>query len=86
MVKGISRQVIVVQSPDTKLFEQAIFILKADAVGQGVTDEMLLKEAKRALHMPLMEGKRRKLYGYGPVWACGGAVITAAVWLLSTLI
>ena len=84
MVKGISRQVIVVQSPDTKLFEQAIFILKTDAVGQGVTDEMLLKEAKRALHMPWMEGKYRKRYG-GPIWACGGAAMTAVVWLLSTL-
>ena len=27
MVKGISRQVILVHSPDPKLFEQAIFIL-----------------------------------------------------------
>lgn len=85
MVKGISRQVIVVQSPDPKLFEQAIFILRNEAVGQGVTDEMLLKEAKRALRMPIMEGKRRKYYGYGPVWACGGAMITGFVWLLSAL-
>ena len=86
MVKGVSRQVIVVQSPDPKLFEQAIFILKDEAVGQGVTDEMLLKEAKRALHMPAMDSRRRRLYGYGPVWACGGAIITAFVWLLSTMI
>lgn len=35
MVKGISRQVIVVHSPDPKLFEQAIFILKDNAVGRG---------------------------------------------------
>lgn len=35
MVKGISRQVIVVHSPDPKLFEQAIFILKDNAVGEG---------------------------------------------------
>jgi len=41
MVKGISRQVIVVHAPDQKLFEQAIFILKDDAVGAGVTDEAL---------------------------------------------
>ena len=33
MVKGISRQVIVVQSPEPKIFEQAIFILKEDALG-----------------------------------------------------
>ena len=31
MVKGISRQVIVVHAPDPKLFEQAIFILKDTA-------------------------------------------------------
>ena len=47
MVKGISRQVIFVNSPDTQLFEQAIFILKEDA--GGITDEMLLKEAKRII-------------------------------------
>ena len=42
MVKGISRQVIVVHSPEPKLFEQAIFILKEDALRQeGVTDDLL---------------------------------------------
>ena len=41
MVKGISRQVIVVHSPEPKLFEQAIFILRVDA--REVTDEQLLK-------------------------------------------
>ena len=34
MVKGVSRQVILVQSPGEELFDQAIFILKDDAVGQ----------------------------------------------------
>ena len=50
MVKGISRQVIVVHAPEPKLFEQAIFILKNEAVsGQGITDEALLKEAKTSI-------------------------------------
>lgn len=85
MVKGISRQVIVVHSPDPKLFEQAIFILKDEAVGQqGITDELLLKEAKRVLNTP--ERKRRKLYLYGPAWACGGALVTGLVWLLTLLL
>ena len=44
LVKGISRQVIVVQSPEPKMFEQAIFILNDNAVGEGVTDDALLKE------------------------------------------
>ena len=84
MVKGISRQVIVVQSPGPELFEQAIFILKEDA--QGVTDEQLLKEAKQAVRFPSKEHGRRKLYLYGPVWACAGAIATGVVWLITSLI
>ena len=83
MVKGISKQVIVVQSPDPKLFEQAIFILKEDA--QGITDELLLKEANRAIRGPLADRKKKKPL-HGPVWACGGAVVTGLVWLLTTLL
>ena len=48
MVKGISRQVIVVDAPEPKLFDQAIFILRDD-MGEGITDEALLKEAQRAI-------------------------------------
>ena len=60
MVKGISRQVIVVHSPDPKLFEQAIFILKDNAVGEGITDEALLKEAQKAIHTGDRTKKRRR--------------------------
>lgn len=77
MVKGVSRQVIVVQSPDPKLYEQAIFILREDA--PGVTDDMLLKEALQAVKKP-----KRSLTGF--LWACGGAVCTAIVWLLTVLL
>ncbi len=82
MVKGISRQVIVVQSPDQKLFEQAIFILRDDQ--PSVSDEALLKEAKRLINMS-EKGKRKQHYLPGPVWACSGALVTAAVWLLCTM-
>ena len=59
MVKGISKQVIVVHSPDPKLFEQAIFILKESAVGQeGITDAALLKEANRLIREPSQRHKR----------------------------
>ena len=86
MVKGISRQVIVVHSPEPKLFEQAIFILRDDAVGKGITDEELMKEAQQAIHGPDRSGKRRHLYLYGAVWATGGALLTGLVWLLTVLL
>ena len=85
MVKGISRQVIVVHAPDPKLFEQAIFILKDSAVGQeGITDEALLKEAGRLIRGN--PAKSRRLSAYGPVWACGGALITGLLWLLTVVL
>lgn len=85
MVKGISRQVIVVHSPDRKLFEQAIFILKEDTVGNdGITDEALLKEAQQVIRSPNMGGRKHRLSMYGPVWACGGALATGLAWLITT--
>lgn len=85
MVKGVSRQVIVVQSPGEELFDQAIFILKDEAVGKGITDEELLKQAQQAIRGG-KPGKKRKLWLYGPVWACVGAVITGLVWLATVML
>ncbi len=86
MVKGISRQVIVVHSPDPKLFEQAIFILKDNVIGKdGITDEMLLKEANRLIKQP--QGKpKRNLRLYGPIWALGGALVTGMLWILTVVV
>lgn len=84
MVKGISKQVIVVHAPEEKLFEQAIFILNENAVGQqGVTDEALMKEAKRLIGVSGRKKTSRRLLG--PVWACLGALITGAVWLITAI-
>ena len=79
MVKGNSRQVILVHSPDTHLFEQAIFILKDNT--ENVTDDMLLKEAKRIINSP----KRNRMF-YGPIWACGGAILTGIIWLFTIIL
>lgn len=84
MVKGISRQVIVVQGAEPKMFEQAIFILKDNAVGEGITDEALLKEAQEAIR-GYDKPARRRFYLYGAVWASGGALLTGLVWLLTAL-
>ena len=76
MVKGISRQVILVHSPERKLFEQAIFILRDDA--KDVTEEALLKEAERLIRLPPV-----KKAWQGPIWASAGAAITGLMWLVS---
>ena len=35
MVKGISRRVVVVESPDPRIFEQSIFIVPNDALSSS---------------------------------------------------
>ena len=85
MVKGVSRQVIVVHAPDPELFEQAIFILKDDAVVRGVTDEQLLKEAKKLMRTP-GKASSRSLLSQGPIWAAMGAALTGAVWLVTACV
>lgn len=80
MVKGISKQVIVVEAPEPEIFEQAIFILKERA--PAVTDEVLLKEAKRLIANPLAVAK----WYAGPVWAICGGTVVAVTWMLSALL
>ena len=83
MVKGISKQVIVVHAPDKRLCEQAIFILKEDALrGGGVTEDALFKEAKRLVNEQKGSGKsfqnlERILF------AIAGALVTGIIWAVS---
>ena len=86
MVKGVSKQVIVVNSPDKKLFDQAIFILSEDAVKEsGITDAALLKEAKRIINLPDKPAKlKAPLHMIGSLLA--GAVFTGAIWLLTIIL
>jgi hypothetical protein len=82
MVKGTSRQVIVVHAPEEKLFDQAIFILRDGAVGErGISDEALLKEARGYLEQPRRH--TRKWLHNGPVWGAAGAGIA---WVLAMLL
>lgn len=49
VVKGVAKRVIVVKSPDPKVFEEAIFIVREDYMKTaGVTRSQLLSEAKQA--------------------------------------
>ena len=83
MVKGISRQVIVLHPKESALFEQAIFILSDSAVGNGaVTDAQLLQEAGRLMGN---QKKRKNSYIRQVVWASMGALITSMIFLFFSL-
>ena len=86
MVKGITRRVIVIKSPDRKLFEEAIFIVKEDALKDaGVTSDDIIKEAQDVadnyIRQNLKSKKASKLPA--PLFTLLGAAFTGLVWLLA---
>ena len=85
MVKGISRRVILVKSPDPRLFEEAIFIVREEALsGGGVNADQVLQEAQRVARgytrrtAPLERALQK---GRGVLWALAGALLATAGWV-----
>lgn len=87
MVKGISRRVVVVDAPDRRFFEQAIFIVRNNAAGEGVSSRELVEEAKRVArdYAGAERGRfgrlRRKLSPL--LYTLLGAGIIGLAWLLT---
>ena len=83
MVRGTTRQVVVVKGPDPKLFDQAIFLVKDDVLmNGGVTEEALLQEARQACSTSRQKLPwKERLY-----WTGCGAAATGMLWLLSMLL
>lgn len=91
MVKGTARRVIVVKSPEAKVFEEAIFIIREDAMSEnGVSAARLLEEAHQiaagySQHKKpagkLLSGLPSKAFA-----AALGAAATGTVWLIVQLI
>lgn len=82
MVKGTNRRVIVVKSPDPRIFEEAIFVLREDYI-RGSSPERLLEEARRAAGAYLERaGFRGRTAGKsrGGLLAAGAAVAAGIAW------
>ena len=77
MVKGISKQVVLVKPHGDALFEQAIFFVRDGA--KELSDEELLRQAGLAGTAPV--GKVRNLL----MSFCAGSLCTGLVWLLTVL-
>ena len=80
MVKGTTRQVLVVRPQESDLFEQAIFLLREEALEQhGVTEE-----ARRLAAAPPSARPRRRIPAL--LYAAMGAASVGLAWLSCVLI
>ena len=80
MVKGLSKKVIIVKSPDPKIFEQAIFILRDDYLNsQGISQKELIKQARCAARGYVGNTERRG-WIYPLIFGIIGALLISLVW------
>ena len=90
MVKGINRQVIVVKSPDPKLFDQAIFLLREDAFSDAAaTPEQVIRQARQVadgyLRKNTVVGRAAaRLSPAACAWV--GALMASAVWSVAVFL
>lgn len=86
MVKGVSRRVIVVDSPDPNVFEQAIFILRGDG---GVSQQQVVEQARQvaksyARTHSLQRTRRSRIMPL--LWTALGSAIIGAAWVVAALL
>ena len=82
MVKGITRQAVVVRTPDPELFEQAIFIVRCE-VRDGVSQEDILRQAQQEAGRYVAG---RTGGGRWSGWLLTGAAAVGLAWLLTALL
>ena len=64
MVKGTAKRVIVVKSPDKKVFEEAIFIVREDYMRtSGITHAKLMDEAAAGGYMSTLRRRPKSKTG-----------------------
>ena len=87
VVKGTSKRVVVVKSPDARFFEQAIFILREDILGKsGSSSGDVLREAQKVADdyvRSFTEEKKEFFRNFPPAFfAALGAVVGGLVCIL----
>jgi hypothetical protein len=89
MVKGIAKRVVVVRFPDTRVFEQAIFIVREDAsLRPGVSADQVLHEACLAAEGYVYKHTKPRRLSRLPsfLYLLSGAALTGLVWLAITFL
>lgn len=89
MVKGVTKRVIVIKSPDRRLFEEAIFFVREEALhNSGVTGDEILKQAREVADNYVRSNEKKSAFSrIPPIGFAGlGAAAAALVWAVTAFI
>jgi hypothetical protein len=85
VVKGINRRVIVVKSPDPKVFEEAIFVVREDFLRHRSPDQVMAEASRAAgeyLKKTVGGGKKRRSRIIGPLIGIAGMAAASVAWFM----
>ena len=88
MVKGISRRVVLIKSPDPKIFDEAIFLVREETAKKpGVTYEQILHEAADVAEAFVKNKFSPVRRAALPRWVCAGigALAVGLLWLATVI-
>jgi len=89
VVKGMSRRVVVIDSPEPNFFEQAIFIVKNDAFSPGVSERQIVDEARSVVQSYMGSARpprKKRSLGASVLPALLGAGGIGILWLFTWMI
>lgn len=85
VVRGTNRRVVVVRSPDPRIFEEAIFIIREDLFRREGSAETVLRQARQAAGDYLRRNgpprRRLRVRLPAPLYAGLGALAAGVAWL-----
>lgn len=79
---------VVIKSPDKNIFEEAIFIVREDALHKGVTREEIIREAQEVANEYISSKRKRSRWSMIPgyIYALIGAGALAMLYWVAQLL
>lgn len=86
MIRGAQKRMIVLRTRDSRVFEEAYFVVRREAEGDGASEQDMIREANRILErslprerrtpaqtiQPTTKAKRGGFYWFAVGLLCGG--------------
>ena len=85
MLKGAEKRMIVVRTRDSRMFEEAYFVVRPEADRDSRNESDMIREANRLLENSMAGWQDETVRGTSPIHRRGG-IYRRAIWFLAGLL